>query len=588
MKTLPGILCGVLICGAVAAAEMVDRGVVAVPAGAGKVYVGWRLLRADAPDLAFNVYRRPAAGGEATKLNPQPLAQTTDFTDTAAPAGVVCEYSIRAVGAGREGEAGSAVAVMASANEPAMKNDGRKHSVPPAAFVRIPLLGDYSVQSVAVADLTGDGKLDFVIKQPDGNIDPAEQYWHRSTGTFKLEAYRHDGKPLWQYDLGWAIEQGIWYAPYIVHDFDGDGKAEVAVKIGEGDPRDQDGRVQSGPEYLAILDGATGKEVCRADWPSRELFKEEGYNRTSRNHLCVAYLDGRTPSIIIDRGTYKRIIIEAWQFHAGKLQRQWRWDNKDLGKTWQGQGSHMLQAADVNGDGRDEVLVGSCVLGADGRELWTTGLGHPDSVYIGKLDPARSGLQIYYNVETAQKSNGMCMVEAATGKILWGFDRSTKHVHSHGLCADIDPAHPGWEGYGADSTNHVFVFSRLWDCRGGLLSDSLKWGFGPMTVLWDADPQRELILNNRIAKYDGPELAAVNAKFLAVADICGDWREEILATAPGELRIYTTTIPARDRRPWLMQDPIYRNCVSRQTSGYYQCPTISFDPATGATRETGQ
>ena len=107
-------------------------------------------------------------------------------------------------------------------------------------------------------------------------------------------------------------------------------------------------------------------------------------------------------------------------------------------------------------------------------------------------------------------------------------------------------------------------------------------------MLWDADPQRELILNNRIVKYNGTALAAVNAKFLAVADVCGDWREEILATAPGELRIYTTAIPALDRRPWLMQDPIYRNCVGRQTSGYYQCPTMSFDPASGATRETGK
>ena len=73
-----------------------------------------------------------------------------------------------------------------------------------------------------------------------------------------------------------------------------------------------------------------------------------------------------------------------------------------------------------------------------------------------------------------------------------------------------------------------------------------------------------------------------------VADVLGDWREEVLATVPGELRIYTTTIPARDRHVWLMQDPIYRNCVIRQTSGYYQCPTMSFDLATGATRNAGK
>jgi hypothetical protein len=588
MKILQRILCGILLCVAATAAEKVDRGVIAVSAGAGKVYVGWRLLRADAADIAFNIYRRPASGGEALKLNAQPLTQSTDFTDFAAPAGVACEYFVRAVSAGRELEASAAGVVTAGATEPELKNDGKKPFVPQAAYVKIPLLGNYTAQSVAVADLTGDGKLDFVIKQPDGNIDPAEMYWHRSPGTFKLEAYRHDGQPLWQYDMGWAIEQGIWYAPYLVHDLDGDGKAEVIVKSGEGDPRDKDGRVQSGPEYLTILDGTTGKEICHADWPERELFKDEGYNHASRNQLCIAYLDGKTPSIIVHRGTYKRLIVEAWQYRDRKLQRQWRWDNQGLPKQYQGQGSHILQAADVTGDGRDKIIVGSCVIGPDGKELWTTGLGHPDSVYVGKLDPARAGLQVYYNVETAQKSNGMCMADAATGKILWGFDQHTKHVHSHGMCSDIDPAHSGWECYGADSTNHMVVFTRLWDCHGGLLSDSLKWSFGLFAVLWDADPQRELILNNRITKYNGPALAAVNAKFLAVADICGDWREEILASVSGELRIYTTTIPARDRRVWLMQDPIYRSCVIRQTSGYYQCPTLSFDPATGATRESGR
>jgi hypothetical protein len=588
MKTWQRILCGVLLCVAATAAEKVDRGVVAVPAGAGQAYVSWRLLRSDASDIAFNVYRRAAAGGEATKLNAQPVTQTTDFTDFAAPAGVASEYFVRAVNSGRELEASAASAVTASAKALVVKKESKKSAASEAAYLTIPLPGKYTVQSVAVADLTGDGKMDFVIKRPDGNIDPWEKYWHPSKGTFKLEAYGHDGKPLWQYDLGWAIEQGIWYAPYIVHDLDGDGKAEVIVKIGAGDPRDKDGRVQSGPEYLAILDGATGKEICHADWPSRDLFKEEGYNRASRNHLCAAYLDGKAPSIIIDRGTYKHIVIEAWKFHDRKLERQWRWDNKDLPKPYQGQGSHMLQAVDLNGDGRDEVLVGSCALGADGKELWTTGLGHPDSNYIGKLDPERKGLQIYYNIETGQKSNTMCMVDAATGKILWGFDKPTKHVHSHGLCSDIDPVQPGWECYGAESTNHTFVYSRLWSCTGKLLSDSLKWSFGPYTVLFDADPQREVLLNKVVTKYNGPALAAVNAKFLAVADICGDWREEILASAPGELRIYTTTIPAHDRRVWLMQDPIYRGCVIRQTSGYYQCPTLSFDPATGATRESGK
>jgi hypothetical protein len=87
-------------------------------------------------------------------------------------------------------------------------------------------------------DLDGDGRYDFVLKQPGDNIDPYQGYWTPSPDTYKLEAYTSDGEFLWRKDLGWAIERGIWYSPYLVFDFDGDGKAEVAVKTGEGDPRD--------------------------------------------------------------------------------------------------------------------------------------------------------------------------------------------------------------------------------------------------------------------------------------------------------------------------------------------------------------
>ena len=59
------------------------------------------------------------------------------------------------------------------------------------------------------------------------------------------------------------------------------------------------------------------------------------------------------------------------------------------------------------------------------------------------------------------------------------------------------------------------------------------------------------------------------------ADILGDWREEIITTLPGELRIYRTTIPATDRRVTLMQDPLYRNDVCIQAMGYLQIPMMT-------------
>ena len=225
-----------------------------------------------------------------------------------------------------------APASLAAAATPAEK---------PSPYISLPLQGNYTFQKVGIADLNGDGRYDFVIKQPHDNIDPYEKYWKRSPSTYKLDAYRHDGQFLWQFDLGWAIEQGIWYSPYVVFDLDGDGRAEVAVKTGEGDPRDQDGRVPSGPEYLTILDGATGKPVARADWPSREGFEGNAllsYNHACRNQLCVAFLDGKTPSLIVERGTYDLMKVVAYQYRGHKLYEVWRWDNSKEPKTFLGTG----------------------------------------------------------------------------------------------------------------------------------------------------------------------------------------------------------------------------------------------------------
>ncbi len=69
----------------------------------------------------------------------------------------------------------------------------------------------------------------------------------------------------------------------------------------------------------------------------------------------------------------------------------------------------------------------------------------------------------------------------------------------------------------------------------------------------------------------------IEGSIVAVADVLGDWREEIIASAPGELRIYTTTIPAADRRVCLMQDPWSRADVACVAMGYYQVPMTSYD-----------
>jgi len=319
--------------------ERLGRGLVVLRVEGNRVYLSWRLLTDDPKETGFNVYRSVGAD-QPIKLNKEPITKTTDFTDASPPASGEATYVVRPAVEGKEGPPSERATV---------RLDGKTD-----AFLTLKLAGPYTFQKVGIADLNGDGTYDFVIKQPNSNIDPYERYWHRSEGTYKIEAYLSDGTFLWRNDLGWSIEQGIWYSPYVVYDLDGDGKAEVAVKTGEGDPRDPDGRVTSGPEYLSIWDGMTGKQIARVPWPTREGFpgsREVAYNYSCRNQLGITFLDGKTPCLIVARGTYNIMKVVAYQYHGGQLKELWCWDNrqeKDV-PLYRGQGAHFMHAVDIDG-----------------------------------------------------------------------------------------------------------------------------------------------------------------------------------------------------------------------------------------------
>lgn len=548
-------------------AEKLGRGMLALPLEGDRVYLGWRLLSNDPAGVAFNVYR--AAGrGRPVKLNDAPLTRTTDFTADQPTPALDSAYWVRAVVAGKE-QAPSAQAFLP--RSPAAK-----------PYLAVKLQGDYSAQAAGVGDLDGDGSLEVVIRQPAVSIDPGDGYWERGQDTYKLEAYRLDGTFLWRKDLGWGIEPGIWYAPYVVYDLDGDGCAEVAAKTSEGDPRGSDGRVASGPEYLTIFDGKTGKVRTRTPWLSRQGYGGglTGYNLASRNQLGLAYLDGKTPCLLVARGTYNAMNVAAYQVRAGKLERLWQWSNREEDGTWRGQGAHWMHAGDVDEDGRDEVLLGATALDDDGKGLWNAGLGHPDFFYLGDLDPARPGLEVSYFIEPPRPRDGVCMVDARTGKIIWGLGEQSYHVGA-GMTADIDPTHPGCEVWGNEDgkgdpqgNNYGGAPPRwLFSAQGEVLARGAAVP-SVSAVYWDADSQREVLAGNRVEKYRGQVVTqGLEGSQLAWGDFLGDWREEIITSVPGELRLYSTTVPATDRRACLLQDPIYRTDVAHVTMGYPKPPT---------------
>jgi hypothetical protein len=610
---------------AVRAVENLDRGMVAIRTGETSVYLGWRLLASDPATRVFNVYRS-TNGGAPVKLNETPMADGTNFVDPSAPLNQANAWWIRAValprgGAPEEGEIVGRVELPANS--------------PTRPYLSIKLHDENTTfQKISFADLNGDGKLDYIIKQPNAGLDPGTTGF--SPDTYKIEAYLNDGTFLWSKDLGWNMNLGIWWTPYIVWDFDGDGKAEVALKTApfaatrEESLSEKDGPargfVVKGDEYCSILDGMTGKEVTKVNWvergDQRDWGDDEG-NRVNRNQIGLAYLDGKTASLLVARGTYTRMVVDAYNLVNGKLVKLWRWDGDKDKPQIRGQGSHTMVVGDVDGDGRDEIILGSVALDHNGKTLWNLGLGHPDVMYMADLIPARPGLEIAYGYEDAERQNGICVVDARTGQIIWGHPYKTTHIHDQGMIGDFIPSNPGMEFYSAelDGTGK-WLYSAA---TGELIGEEDLGGLSPRAIWWDATATKAYVPGryfgapgsrgnggvgavgaaarakaaaafgetpaprppgggggngyttlSPILKYGTGKIGEFQGRLIATADIVGDWREEIIVTLPGEIRIYTTTIPTTLRRPAPIQDPLYRKDVALQTMGYFYPPQLSY------------
>lgn len=555
--------------------ENLDRGLSAAPSLDGKgVYLSWRLLEEDEANISFHVYR--SENGKVKRLTSRPIQATCDFTD-AHPATGKALYWVCNLNAKKK-VVGTSVKIEV------------EHSTL-TNYQTIKLNRNIKAGKVAVADLNGDGIYDYIIRTPEINTDPGTRGNLRGD-TYQIEAYLSDGTFLWSKDLGQGIEPGVWYSPFVVYDFNGDGKAEVALKTApETTQRDEQGRVASGEEYLSVWDGMTGKEIARVDWPERND-RYGNVNRQNRNQIGMAFLDGKTPYILACRGTYKLMVVDAWQLKGDKLERVWRWDGDEENPIVRSMGSHNMVCGDVDNDGREEILLGSCMLDDNGTLLWSAGLGHPDKIYLTDIDPNRPGMEVFLCLEPFNNDGrGVCMVDAKTGEQIWNIGHKTFHV-GDGMVADFDSSHPGLECFASEDSKGGSKDKYLLSAKGeyiqknGEIPSCRNWAW------WDGDLMRETFKgdDNRwgassssngrklsIWKWQGETLTKdIEGDILMIADLYGDWREEIVTVLKGEIRIYTTNHPAKDRRVTLMQDPIYRSYIAHRSMGYPQSPVPSY------------
>lgn len=570
-------------------AEHLDRGVVALPAGNG-IFISWRMLGSDPSSVGFNVYRN------GTKITSSPITNSTNFVDT--DGSTSAAYTVRPVINGVEYGANAAKATWANPYLTVNLNRPNGGTTPSGESY------SYSPNDLSVGDLDGDGEYEIVVKwDPSNAKDNAHSGY---TGNVFIDAYKMNGTQLWRIDLGKNIRAGAHYTQFMVYDFDGDGRAEVAMKTAPGtrdaagtvqggsnannDYRNSSGYVLSGPEYLTIFNGLTGTILASTDYvPARGTVSSWGDNygnRVDRFLGGVAYLDGSRPSLIMARGYYTRAVVVAWDYRNGQLTRRWTFDSNSSGNgAAAGQGAHSLTIGDVDQDGKDEIVYGSATINDNGTLMYSTGLGHGDALHLGDFIPNRPGLEVFMVHESPASygNHGVEMHDARTGQIIWSFKGSNDI--GRGVVMDVDPRTPGAEA---------------WASAGGLMSPtgsqitSSKPASTNFGVWWDGDLLREQLNNTMIDKWN---YASNNSSRLLTAynfgaasnngtkatpglsaDILGDWREEVIWRHENnsQLLIFTTNTPTTHKLRTLMHDMQYRVAIAWQNVAYNQPPHPSF------------
>lgn len=388
--------------------------------------------------------------------------------------------------------------------------------------------------------------------------------------------------------------------------------------------REFEGFILEGPEYLTVFEGETGEELETIDykpgrhddglmWGDYAMSRIEPGNRVDRNLAAVAYLDGQSPYAVFARGYYTRAAMVSYSWDGENLKEKWFVDNgwtpmsnpfndsphgvpgtnEEFGSITT-QGAHSMSAADVDGDGKQEIVYGAATIDHDGSLLYSSsdtmpiesaapgteaGLGHGDALHVTDIDPERSGLEIFMVHESGPWAPyGYALRDGETGEVIYG--DYTGRDTGRGMIGDVDPAYKGLETWAVG----------LWTADGKKISNDAPGT--NMSIRWSANMTTQIVNGSRsqtptIENWQkGTMLTATGTRTNnyskgnpgLVADVFGDWREELLVrTADSSaIRIYLST-EVTDRKLYtLMHDSQYRAGVARQNTGYNQPSYTSF------------
>ena len=354
--------------------EKLDRGLVAIPTSTTANFVSWRLLGTDdKANTTFDLLRNGTViASGLTKTN---------YQDTQGSATAKYQVVTKVNGSAIEN---SAEVTPWGKKYLSLKLDRPKGgtisnwSNTDASTGPTTATYAYYPNDMSVGDVDGDGQYELFLKWESTHAQDNSRS-HGATGNTFIDCYKLDGTRLWRLDLGLNIRDGAHYTQFMVYDFDGDGKAEMMCKTAAGskdglgnyvnqaatdetikghdntkDYRNSGGHILSGPEYLTVFDGLTGKAI-HTTWylPGRagtgsktssgssateggsELgkvstfpsgFWGDNYGGRSERFLgAVAYINGADKPAcgIFCRGYYTKAYVWAVSFDGSRLHTEW-------------------------------------------------------------------------------------------------------------------------------------------------------------------------------------------------------------------------------------------------------------------------
>ncbi len=416
------------------------------------------------------------------------------------------------------------------------------------------------------ADLTGDGRRALIVTTPG-----------------HLTAVTPDGQRLWtiRADIRLASKSednglpGHHGSGVQAGDIDGDGKIEVLFMTFEGELRVHDG---STGEFRWSATPAPPPEAFQWEQPIIANLRGLG----DRDILLQACDDGEGR-----RGGY-RVARHLVAYAAEELQKQQpepMWQRDDFFGVNHG----SARIADLDLDGRDEI-VGGMILSPEGEPLFSVPVEanlrtpHIDSVFVDYVLPDRDTPQV---VALEEAGENRVFLYDHNG-LIWQTHHQHMEPQNAGLARPDDYDQQGmliWCRSRINEHQQPFVFNAQGELVHTYEMDEVApadWTVrGLETIVsihWDGTGAQLLAAKERHTSGDVCLFDPATGEFrlrlpeaadrLYVADVTGDWREELIVQAGSELRIYQNpSANPNPERPRLWTMNHYRR--SKSTWNYY-------------------